>query len=253
MTDDTKQKSKLEAALVALEAQRAVLGDEAVDIALKGIRLQLVELQTQSHKAPQSSGERRQATIAFSDLCGYTAMSEKLDPEEVRELMSQIKTGAIRIMESHGGIVNQFIGDEVVSLFGIPTASKDDPIRAVRAVCELHNFVVEMSAAVEKKFNVALRMHTGINTGLMVTHLEDNRDGRYGLTGNTVNIGARLLAQAKAGDILVSPETQQLVSSYFETQALAVVEMKGKAKPIIPFRVIKELKSPEGVVSSSPQ
>ena len=244
MTNDTEQKLKLESALVALEAQRAVLGDEAVDIALKGIRLQLVALQAQSHSAPQSEGERRQATIAFSDLCGYTAMSEKLDPEEVRELMSEVKTGAIRIMESHGGIVNQFIGDEVVSLFGIPTASKDDPIRAVRAVCELHNFVVEMSAAVEKKFNVALRMHTGINTGLMVTHLEDNRDGRYGLTGNTVNIGARLLAQAKAGDILLSPDTQQLVSSYFETVALAAVAMKGKSKPMIPYRVVKELHSP---------
>ncbi|MEH6345969.1 MAG: adenylate/guanylate cyclase domain-containing protein [Bermanella sp.] len=244
MTDYSEQKLKLDSALLTLEAQRAVLGDEAVDIALKGVRLQLVELQNQSLSAPQSEGERRQATIAFSDLSGYTAMSEKLDPEEVQKLMSEIKTGAIRIMESHGGIVNQFIGDEVVSLFGIPTASKDDPIRAVRAVFELHNFVAEMSAAVEKKFGLTLRLHTGINTGLIVTHLEDNRDGRYGLTGNTVNIGARLLSQAKAGDILVSPETRQLVSGNFETAALAAVEMKGKSKPIIPYRVVKELNTP---------
>jgi len=244
MTDHCEQKSKLEAALAALEMQRSVLGDESVDIALKGIHLQLAELKTTSSCAPQSEGERRQATIAFSDLSGYTAMSEKLDPEEVRELMSQVKAGAIRIMESHGGIVNQFIGDEVVSLFGIPTASKDDPIRAVRAVCELHHLVIAMSEEMERKFGFALRMHTGINTGLIVTHLEDNRDGHYGLTGNTVNTGARLLAEAKSGDILVSPTTQQLISDYFETQALAAVKMKGKSKAITPFLVVKELKSP---------
>ena len=243
MTDHCEQKSKLEAALAALEMQRTVLGDESVDIALKGIHLQLAELETTSC-APHSEGERRQATIAFSDLSGYTAMSEKLDPEEVRDLMSQVKAGAIRIMESHGGIVNQFIGDEVVSLFGIPTASKDDPIRAVRAVCELHHLVIEMSEEMERKFGIALRMHTGINTGLIVTHLEDNRDGHYGLTGNTVNTGARLLAEAKSGDILLSPTTQQLVSDYFETQALTAVKMKGKSKAITPFLVVKELKSP---------
>ncbi|MCH8886588.1 MAG: zinc ribbon domain-containing protein, partial [SAR324 cluster bacterium] len=66
------------------------------------------------------SGERRQATIVFSDLSGYTAMNERLDPEEVQEIMSRIKAEAVRIVESHGGIVNQFVGDEVVALFGIP-------------------------------------------------------------------------------------------------------------------------------------
>jgi len=244
MADHTEQKLKLEAALVALEAQRSILGDESVDIALKGIHLQLNELQATPASTPQAEGERRQATIVFSDLSGYTAMSEKLDPEEVRELMSQIKTGAIRIIERHGGIVNQFVGDEVVSLFGIPTASKDDPIRAVRAVCDLHNLVLDMSETVESKFGLTLRMHSGINTGLIVTHLEDNRDGRYGLTGDTVNTGARLLAQSKTSEILLSPQTQKLVCNYFELEALAAVEMKGKSKPVIPYRVVKELKSP---------
>ena len=85
-------------------------------------------------KATESSaptGERRQATVLFSDLSGYTAMNEKLDPEEVEGIMSRIKDEAVKIVESHGGIVSQFVGDEVLALFGIPTAHEDDPRRAV--------------------------------------------------------------------------------------------------------------------------
>ena len=82
---------------------------------------------------PLPEGERRRATIVFSDLSGYTSMNEELDPEEVEAIMSRTKQEAVRIVERHGGIVNQFVGDEVLALFGIPTANEDDPIRAIRA------------------------------------------------------------------------------------------------------------------------
>src|SRR3954470_2328776 len=81
--------------------------------------------------APQ--GERRQATVLFSDLSGYTAMNERLDPEDVRAIVGRIKAEAVRIVERHGGIVNQFVGDEVMALFGVPQSHEDDPVRAVRA------------------------------------------------------------------------------------------------------------------------
>jgi len=190
----------------------------------------------------QPSGERRQATIVFSDLSGYTAMNERLDPEAVQALMSRIKAEAVRIVESHGGIVNQFVGDEVVALFGIPAAYEDDPARAVRASLELHEFVRAMGTEVADQIGQPLTMHTGINTGLIVTHLEDDRDGRYGLTGDTVNTGARLLAQAETDTILVSPETHNLIAPYFDTEALPPVTMKGKAGPMIPYRIIGEAK-----------
>jgi adenylate cyclase len=87
---------------------------------------------TMPEAASLSEGERRQATVAFSDLSGYTSMNEKLDPEEVQEIMSRIKKEAVHIFERHEGIVNQFVGDEVLALFGIPTANEDDPVRANR-------------------------------------------------------------------------------------------------------------------------
>ncbi|MCZ6645284.1 MAG: adenylate/guanylate cyclase domain-containing protein, partial [SAR324 cluster bacterium] len=109
--------------------------------------------------------------MLFSDLSGYTAMNEQLDPEEVEGVMSRIKVEAVRIVEAHGGIVNQFVGDEVLALFGIPTAHEDDPRRAVRAALELHELARTMSPEVEAKIGRPLRMHSGIHSGLIVTSL----------------------------------------------------------------------------------
>jgi class 3 adenylate cyclase/tetratricopeptide (TPR) repeat protein len=189
-----------------------------------------------------AEGERRQATIVFSDLSGYTAMNEQLDPEEVEGIMGRIKEEAVRIVESYGGIVNQFVGDEILALFGIPTAHEDDPLRAVKATMELHKMVRQMSPEVEGRIGKPLTIHTGINTGLIVTNLRDDRDGLYGITGETVNTGARFKSQAGSDDILVSPETKRLIAPYFETIALEEIRMKGKTKPTVPYRVIGESK-----------
>jgi predicted ATPase/class 3 adenylate cyclase len=165
-------------------------------------------------------------------------MNERLDPEEVEALMGRLKEAAVRIVERHGGMVNQFVGDEVLALFGIPTAHEDDPLRAVMAALELHAMVRQTSPEVEARIGQPLRMHTSIHTGLIVTNRRDDRDGRYGITGDTVNTGARLKAQADADDILVSAETQRLIAPFFETAALEALQMKGKAAPVMAYRVV---------------
>lgn len=182
-------------------------------------------------------GDRREATVVFSDLSGYTAMTEQLDPEEVASIMNRIKRAAVEIIENDGGIVNQFIGDEIVSLFGIPVAREDDPIRAVHAAIRLHRFVDEISANIEKIHGVSLKFHSAINTGLIVTHLHDERNGRFSLTGDTVNTGARLLTAAGRGEIVIGPNTQKAVANHFETMALPEALFKGKGVAITPFRV----------------
>ncbi|UCD91051.1 MAG: AAA family ATPase [Desulfobacterales bacterium] len=192
--------------------------------------------------SPLPKGERRQATIVFSDLSGYTAMNEQLDPEEVEGIMSRIKEEAVSIVESYGGIVNQFVGDEILALFGIPTAHEDDPLRAVKFAFELHEMVRMMSPKIEDRIGKPLTMHTGINTGLIVTNLRDDRDGLYGITGETVNTGARLKSQAGSDEIIVSSNTQKLIAPYFEMVKLEKIRMKGKTETTIPFRVIEESK-----------
>lgn len=187
---------------------------------------------------PGLAGERCYATIVFSDLAGYTAMNERLDPEEVEALLGRIKDAAVAIVERHGGIVNQFVGDEVLALFGIPRAHEDDPVRAVRAAVEVHEMVRAMSPEVEQRIAQPLRMHTGIHTGLIVTNQRDDRDGRFGIVGNTVNLGSRLKAMSTADDILVSPETRSLITPFFEIEALPALRIKGKSEPLVPYRVL---------------
>jgi tetratricopeptide (TPR) repeat protein/class 3 adenylate cyclase len=184
-------------------------------------------------------GERRLATILFSDLTGYTAMNETLDPEEVEGLMRRIKEGAVEIVERHGGIVNQFVGDEVVALYGITEAHEDDALRAVQSAIELHALVREMSPEIERRIAKPLLMHTGIHTGLIVTNSRDARDGRYGITGEAVITGVRLKTEAKPDDILVSRETQKLIAPFYRTEALPGMTLKGHTRATIPYRVLE--------------
>jgi len=125
-------------------------------------------------------------------------MNERLDPEEVRAIVGRIKAEAVHIVEGHGGIVNQFVGDEVMALFGVPQAHEDDPVRAVRAAHDLHAMVHTLAPAVESRIGAPLRLHSGISAGLIVTGTEDQRDGTFGVTGDAVNTGARLAAHAEA-------------------------------------------------------
>ena len=191
-------------------------------------------------RAAATTGERRQATVVFSDISGYTALNEHLDPEEVEDLLSRIKARADEIVGKYGGIVNQFVGDEVLALFGVPAAHDDDPVRAVRAARELHEMVTGFGPEVEGRIGTPLRLHTGIATGLLVTHLGDRRDGTYGITGETVITGARLKATAKEDELLVNPETHRRIRDFFITEALPAMALKGQSRPMVPHRVLEE-------------
>lgn len=191
-------------------------------------------------------GERRHATVMFSDLTGYTALNEALDPEEVEEIMARIKAEASAVIERHGGRVNQFVGDEVMALFGIPVARRDDPKRAVSAALELHTVVDGIAAGLSARLGRVLSMHTGIQSGLVIARRSDSRSGDYTLTGDTVNTAARLRGLARPGEVVVSPQTWQQVSDYFEAEAGQAVEVKGKERPLVPYRILNERAVPTG-------
>lgn len=190
-----------------------------------------------SEAAPLLRGERRIATVLFSDLSGYTALGEQLDPEEVAQILGEIKDAATRSIESHGGTVNQFVGDEVMALFGIPVAHDDDARRAVAAGLEIHEFVRELSGRTETRLAEPLRMHTGVYTGLVVAQLRDTRDGVYAATGDAVNTAARLLSSAGPDDVFVGDETHERIAPYFETEPVGELQLKGKAEAVPAFRV----------------
>lgn len=185
-----------------------------------------------SKPSPLPEAERKRVTALFSDLSGYTAITEKLDPEEVKEITSKIFDGVKTIISKYEGIIERIAGDGLLALFGIPKAHEDDPIRAIHAAREIHSLVDDVSPQYEAKINRALCMHSGVNTGLAVTSDMDLEKGFYGVTGDAIKIAARLSDLAKPNEILIGPETHNLCKTRFSFQPLYPTKVKGKAQPI---------------------
>jgi class 3 adenylate cyclase/tetratricopeptide (TPR) repeat protein len=189
----------------------------------------------------QQSGERESArklvTVVFADLCGYTSMTERLDPEDVRDIMGRIFGEIARVVTRYEGTIEKFIGDAAMFMFGVPKSHEDDPVRAIRAALEIHSAVAALGSRIGDRVGGPLRMHTGINTGLVVTGELKLFGGTQSLTGDTVNVAARLEGLAAPGEILVGPETQHHSDRYFHFEPLAPVTVKGKSEAIRVYRV----------------
>jgi class 3 adenylate cyclase/tetratricopeptide (TPR) repeat protein len=193
---------------------------------------------------PAIEEERKQVTVLFSDLSEYTAMSERLDPEEVKQIMGQIFGEITSAVSKYEGTIEKFIGDAVVAFFGVPKVHEDDPVRAIRTAIEIHELVNGISPHFESRVGKPLAMHTGINTGLVVTGEVTTGKGILGVTGDTVNVASRLSTLAKPGEILVGQDTNRQAEWLFNFAPLSPVIVKGKAEPVQVYRVagIKEKK-----------
>jgi len=193
---------------------------------------------------PAMEAERKQVTVLFSDLSGYTAMTEKLDPEEVKEIMARVFGEIAQIVTKYEGFIEKFIGDAVVALFGVPKAHEDDPVRAIRAAREMHEVVNTLSPGVEKRTGKLISMHTGVNTGLVVTGEVKLEGGTHGVAGDVINVASRLSSLASPGEILVGPETYRQAEGYFAFEKLEPATVKGKAEAIQLYRVLRPREEP---------
>ena len=190
-----------------------------------------------------SQGERRHLTILFTDLTGYTRMMEKYDPEDVQTLMASITKRGIEIIEAYNGHIERIIGDEILALFGLPVAHEDDAIRAIKAAREIHATVkaIKPDSFVLK---APVAMHTGINTGLVVTARSLPVDGTFDLSGDAVNIASRLSDMARPDEILVGPETYRQSFGFFEFDTQDPIRIQGKSRPVPVYRVKGEKDRP---------
>ncbi|MFQ6078715.1 MAG: adenylate/guanylate cyclase domain-containing protein, partial [Thermodesulfobacteriota bacterium] len=164
-------------------------------------------------------------------------MSDRLDPEEVKEIMSRIFGEIAQVVTKYEGLIEKFIGDAVLALFGVPKAHEDDPVRAIRAAKEIHDLVEAMSPELEGRVGHSLSMHTGINTGLVVTGEVNLEKGTHGVAGDTINLASRLTGLARPGEILVGVGTYRQTKGYFGFEQLESIKIKGKAEPIQVYKV----------------
>jgi class 3 adenylate cyclase/tetratricopeptide (TPR) repeat protein len=169
--------------------------------------------------------QRKVVTVLFCDVVGSTSLGESTDPEAMRARMRRYFDDLRRIVERHGGTVEKFVGDAVMAVFGIPLAHEDDAMRAVRAASEMRQAVAEHG----------LESRIGVNTGEVVV----GGDAETLVTGDAVNVAARLEQSARPGETLLGAQTLVLVRDAVEASAVEPLELKGKAEPVEAFRLLE--------------
>ena len=179
---------------------------------------------------------RKTVTILFCDLAGSTALGERLDPERVRNVMGTWFAAMKAVIERHGGTVEKFIGDAIMAVFGIPAVHEDDALRAVRAAAEMRQTLGAMGPRLGLQDDAALSARIGINTGEVVAGDPSARQTL--VTGDAVNVAARLEQAAASGEILLGESTHRLVRDAVVAEPVEPFVARGKSRPLSAWRLI---------------
>lgn len=195
-------------------------------------KLQNLELES---KKAHTLSERKLVTILFADISGFTAMSEELDPEQVKNLLNNCFDVLVPVIEKHGGYIDKFIGDEIMALFGAPIATEKAISSSLMASLEM----MDALAKFNERNSIKLGMHIGINSGLVVTGgLGAKGNLFYTVIGDAVNLAARLEGVAQNGQILIGEETYLKTQNEFEFKALEKIIVKGKKELVQPYLLL---------------
>jgi predicted ATPase/class 3 adenylate cyclase len=180
--------------------------------------------------------ERKVVTVFFSDLKGSTNLGEQLDPESLREVMTRYFDSMTEVLIRHGATIEKFIGDAIMAVFGLPKLHEDDALRAVRAANETRAALVALNENLQRSYGVQLTNRTGVNTGEVVAG--DPTGGQRLVTGDVVNVAARLEQAAPENEVLIGDLTYRLVRDAVTVEAVEPLELKGKAERVPAFRLL---------------
>ncbi|MCR9096110.1 MAG: AAA family ATPase [bacterium] len=181
--------------------------------------------------------ERRHMTVLFSDLCGSTRLGHAIDPEVLDEILGHVKEAAFRTIADHGGTVAQFHGDGVLAVFGHPDPGEDDVRRATEAALDLHAAIRDLDVTHLTPRGFELRMHSGLDAGLVLVREGDAILGALELVGDAPNTAAGLASRAGVDEILASRTALVGHLPFFETASVAPVSLKGIDAPVEVYRV----------------
>ena len=184
-------------------------------------------------------GERKQVTVLFVDVSGFTSLSARLDPEDVHGLMSRAFEAMLAEVHRYEGTVNQFLGDGIMALFGAPIAHEDHARRAVLAALGIEGALKRYREELERHQGIGFQVRQGLNTGLVVVGSIGN-DLRmdYTAIGDTTNVAARLQQTAQPGTIVIGETTHRLTAGFFHMRSLGELRLKGKAEPVPAWQVM---------------
>jgi len=182
----------------------------------------------------ETTEQRRVVTVLFADLTSSTALADAMDPEDVRALLAAFFTAMAREIHKHGGTVEKYIGDAIMAVFGLPVAHEDDPLRAVRAAVDMQAALARLNAerAASDPSAPELRLRIGINTGEVAAAGRPQEGRDFLVTGDPVNLAARLYENAAPGAIWVGPRTYRSTSGAVRYRKLAPISVRGKPRPV---------------------
>jgi class 3 adenylate cyclase len=179
--------------------------------------------------------ERRTVSILFCDVEGSTSIAERLDPESVRAVMADYFSGMTSVIERHGGTVEKFIGDAIMAVFGFPRLHEDDALRAVRAAAEMRQTLGPLNETLRRERDVSIAVRIGVNTGEVV--LGDPSARQMLVTGDAVNVAARLEQAAGVGEVLIGQTTYRLIKDAVVAEGIEPLALKGKSDPVPAWKV----------------
>lgn len=184
-------------------------------------------------------GERRQVTVLFADIVGFTSLAEGRDPEEVHQIVDRCFEAITAEVHRFEGTINQYTGDGVMALFGAPIAHEDSARRAVHAALGIQRAMRDLSREIEVHQGPAIRMRIGLNTGpVVVGRIGDDLRMDYTAVGDTTNVAARLQQAARPSSVLVGESTLRAIGGFFETLDLGAQAVKGHA-PVRAHEVLR--------------
>jgi len=220
------ERAKIEQAIAQLEAQRAILGDEVTQTTLSALRANLAAL--------KPAEKRSLVTVLFADITGFTAIAEKLDAEDVQDMMSQLWARLDQKILAHGGQIDKHIGDRVMAVWGLTEPGEDDPEQAIRAALAMQAELV----AFRQTLGIAIPMRTGVNTGLAsVAHIAST--GERNVIGDTVNLASAMEQAAPSDGILITQATYNQARGLFDMQEQPPLIVKGKTEPVQAYLVLR--------------
>jgi class 3 adenylate cyclase len=185
-------------------------------------------------------GETKQVTVLFADISGFTALAERLDPEELHENMRAAWDAIAAEIRSSGGLIEKYIGDAVVAVFGAMDDKLDHPERAQRAAIAILSALDRENKRIAERTGRYLALRVGVNTGLAIAGAIGDKESEFGVLGDAVNVAARLEQAAEPGEVLVGDATYRLTPGLFAYEPHPPVAAKGKTAPLVAWRLLRE-------------
>ena len=205
-----------------------------------GRALPSASLQVGDAPAASLIEQRKLVTVLFADLAASTALGDVRDPEDIRAVYVRYFTALARQIRRYGGTIDKYVGDAVMAVFGAPLSHEDDAERAIRAGLAMQAAIASLNDEIERTHDLRLALRVGIHTGEVVAGLlADDVQHAYTVVGDVVNTADRFQKACPEGEVLVSDATRRLAHEAFIFESQPPVSMKGKAEPVVPYRVVR--------------